>query len=139
MRAFTAAAVQVAAAPGPLTAASVTANVAKGAAWVTRCVQATGAELVVLPESASTGFTPGTGPDELWDLVSEVPGPVTEPVQEAARSARGARGVGHVQPRSATRHGLQQRRADRPGRVRAGQLPPRPTPSPGSPAPEAAG
>ncbi len=86
MRAFTAAAVQVAAHPGPLSAASVAANVAKGAEWVTRCVQATGAELVVLPESASTGFTPGLGPDELWDLVSEVPGPVTEPVQEAARS-----------------------------------------------------
>ena len=39
----------------------------------------------MLPESATTGFTPGVGPDELWDLVSTVPGPVTEPLQEVAR------------------------------------------------------
>ncbi len=43
-----------------------------------------GAELVVLPETASTGFTPGCSPEELWDLVSAIPGPVTEPLQEAA-------------------------------------------------------
>jgi deaminated glutathione amidase len=39
----------------------------------------------VLPESVTTGFTPGLGAEELWDLVSPVPGPVTEPLQEAAR------------------------------------------------------
>ena len=85
MRAFTAAAVQIAPLPGPLTAESVAANCAKGADWVRRCVAATGAELVVLPETASTGFVTGTAPEELWDLVSEIPGPVTEPLQEAAR------------------------------------------------------
>ncbi len=85
MRAFTAAAVQVAPAPGPLTAESIKANVAHCAEYVERCVEATGAELVVLPESATTGFTPGISPEELWDLVGEVPGPVTEPVQEVAR------------------------------------------------------
>ena len=85
MRAFTVAAVQIAPLPGPLTAASVAANCAKGADWLRRCVDATGAELVVLPETASTGFSPGTGPEELWDVVSDVPGPVTEPLQEAAR------------------------------------------------------
>jgi predicted amidohydrolase len=85
VRAFTAAAVQIAPLPGPLTPDVVKANAAKGADWVQRCVDATGAELVVLPESASTGFTPGCSPEELWDLVSEVPGPVTEPLQEAAR------------------------------------------------------
>lgn len=84
MRAFTAAALQLAPLPGPLTAESVAANLAKAAAWVERCVEATGAELVVLPESASTGFTPGVGPEQLWDLVSEVPGPVTAPLQEVA-------------------------------------------------------
>ncbi|MEP6762503.1 MAG: carbon-nitrogen hydrolase family protein [Sporichthyaceae bacterium] len=85
MKAFTAAAIQVAPLPGPLTAESVKGNVAKAVEWVERCVDATGAELVVLPESATTGFTPGIGPDELWDIVSTVPGPVTEPVQEVAR------------------------------------------------------
>ncbi len=84
MRSFTAAAIQIAPVPGPLSDASVKANCAKAADWVERCVDATGAELVVVPESASTGFTPGVGPDELWDLVSEVPGPVTEPLQEVA-------------------------------------------------------
>jgi predicted amidohydrolase len=84
MRAFTAAAVQVAPAPGPLTAGSVKANLDTCLDHVERCVAATGAELVVLPESATTGYTPGVDPMTLWDLVSEVPGPVTEPIQEVA-------------------------------------------------------
>ena len=84
MRPFTAAAIQTAPAPGPLTPASIKANLTTCVDLVERCVEATGAELVVLPESATTGYTPGVGPDALWDLVSEVPGPVTEPLQEAA-------------------------------------------------------
>jgi len=82
---FAAAAVQVPPAPGPLTPASVKANLDTCVDLIDRCVDATGAELLVLPEAASTGFTPGVSPEALWDLVSEVPGPVTEPVQEAAR------------------------------------------------------
>jgi len=77
--------VQVAPAPGPLTAASVKANLGACVDLVERCVAATGAELVVLPESATTGYTPGVDSATLWDLVSEVPGPVTEPLQETAR------------------------------------------------------
>ena len=63
MRAFTAAAIQVAPVPGPLTAGSVKSNVDKCVAMVEQCVAATGAELVVLPETASTGFTPGVPTD----------------------------------------------------------------------------
>jgi predicted amidohydrolase len=85
MRPFTAAAVQIAPVPGPLTAESVKGNLDKAVSYVERCVDATGADLVVLPETASTGFTAGIGPEELWDLVSTIPGPVTEPLQEAAR------------------------------------------------------
>jgi predicted amidohydrolase len=85
MKAFTAAAIQIAPVPGPLTAQSLKGNVAKAADWVERCVDATGAELVVLPESVTTGFTPGLSPEDLWDLVSEIPGPVLEPLQEVAR------------------------------------------------------
>jgi deaminated glutathione amidase len=84
MKAFTAAAVQIAPTPGPLTAASIKGNLAKSVEWVERCVAATGAELVVLPESVTTGFTPGISADELWDLVSEIPGPVVEPLQDVA-------------------------------------------------------
>jgi predicted amidohydrolase len=84
MKAFTVAAVQIAPVPGPLTAESIKGNLAKAVAWVERCVAATEAELVVLPESVTTGFTPGLAPEELWDLVSEIPGPILEPLQEVA-------------------------------------------------------
>jgi predicted amidohydrolase len=85
MRAFTAAAVQLAPSPEPLSAKTIADNCTRAADWVRRCVADSGAELVVLPETASTGFTPGCPPEELWDLVSEVPGPVTEELQQAAR------------------------------------------------------
>lgn len=84
MRSFTAAAIQLAPEPGPLTAESARKNCEKAATWVERCVAATGAELVVLPESASTGFTPGLPPEDLWDLIADVPGPLTEPLAEVA-------------------------------------------------------
>ena len=84
MREFTAAAVQVAPAPGPLTAASVAANTAKAIELTRRCHAATGAELVVLPESVTTGFTPGVDIEQLWDLVSELPGPVLQPFADLA-------------------------------------------------------
>jgi predicted amidohydrolase len=51
-----------------------------------QCVDATGAELVVAPETVTTGFDPGSaiGPEELWDLVAPIPGPLTEPAQKLA-------------------------------------------------------
>jgi predicted amidohydrolase len=84
MRAFTAAAVQISPVAGPLGPDAVKANVEKCVDWLTRCVEATGAELVVLPESATTGFTPDCSAEELWDLVSVLPGPVIAPIQAAA-------------------------------------------------------
>ena len=87
MRAFTAAAIQIAPLPGPLSAEVIAANCARAADWVRRCVDATGAELVVLPETASTGFTPGCSVEQLWDLVADIPGPLTEPLQRAARDS----------------------------------------------------
>ncbi|HEV8372333.1 MAG TPA: nitrilase-related carbon-nitrogen hydrolase, partial [Actinomycetota bacterium] len=84
MRTFIAAAVQVAPAPGPLSAETVKANLEACVEQVERCVAATGAELVVLPETATTGWNPGVDAEALWDLVSEVPGPVTAPLQDAA-------------------------------------------------------
>ncbi|MGA4507848.1 carbon-nitrogen hydrolase family protein [Propionibacteriaceae bacterium G1746] len=84
MKAFTAAAVQLNPAQGPLVAASITANAEHAAQVVRECVAATRAEVVVLPESVTTGFTPGIPVEELWDLVSEVPGPIIEPYQQLA-------------------------------------------------------
>ncbi|MEW2358844.1 carbon-nitrogen hydrolase family protein [Spirillospora sp. NPDC029432] len=85
MRPFTAAAVQLAPAPGPLTPATVRDNIANATGWIARCVRESGAELVVLPETCTTGFAPGVDAAELWELVSAIPGPVSEPFQEAAR------------------------------------------------------
>jgi deaminated glutathione amidase len=85
MRAFTAAAVQIAPVAGPLSPEVVRKNLDKCVDFTRRCVDATGAELVVLPETATTGFTPDCSTEELWDLVSAIPGPVTEPVQQVAR------------------------------------------------------
>lgn len=86
MRAFTAAAVQIAPDAAPLTRETIAGNCAKGAEWMRRCAGTSGAVLLVLPESASTGFMPGVAPDELWDLIDAVPGALTEPLQEAARA-----------------------------------------------------
>jgi predicted amidohydrolase len=85
MRPLTAAVLQLAPHPGPLTANSVAENLNHAVELVERCVGATGAELLVLPEAVTTGFTPGIPADELWDLMGPIPGPTTEPVQEAAR------------------------------------------------------
>jgi predicted amidohydrolase len=84
MRSFVAAAVQVAPAPGPLTAASLAANAERASELTRRCHAATGAELIVLPESVTTGFTPGIDREQLWDLVSELPGPVLQPYADLA-------------------------------------------------------
>jgi predicted amidohydrolase len=56
----------------------------KCASLVEHCVEATGAELVVLPETASTGFTTGVGAAELWELMDAVPGQVTLALQRVA-------------------------------------------------------
>jgi deaminated glutathione amidase len=85
MRPVTVAAVQVAPSAAPLTPAVIEANTARALALVEACVAATGAELVVLPESVTTGFTTGTHPLVLWDLVSEIPGAVVEPFLHAAK------------------------------------------------------
>lgn len=85
MKAFTAAALQIAPVPGPLSAESIAANVAKCVDFTRRCVDATGAELLVLPESATTGFTPACTPEELWDLITDLPGGLIEPLQDVAK------------------------------------------------------
>ena len=115
MRAFTAAAVQVAPAPGPLTAASVQANLDKLVAITRRCVEATGAELVVLPESATTGFTPGIPTAELWELMSELPGPVVAPLRRRRGRARYPPRRRHLRARADPRRHLQLLRPRRPG------------------------
>jgi deaminated glutathione amidase len=86
MRVVTVAALQLAPDPGPPTPESITGNCHRAASWIRRCVETTGAELVVAPETASTGFVTGLGPDQLWDLIADIPGPLTAPIQDAARA-----------------------------------------------------
>jgi deaminated glutathione amidase len=78
MRGFVAAAVQVAPAAGPLDEAVVTANIQHALDLVERCVADTGAEYVVVPEAVTTGYAPGCDAEALWDLVTAVPGAVTD-------------------------------------------------------------
>ncbi|MBV9821198.1 MAG: carbon-nitrogen hydrolase family protein [Actinobacteria bacterium] len=84
MREFVAAAVQVAPVPGPLTAEAVAANTERAIELTRQCHAATGAELIVLPESVTTGFTPAVSTEQLWDLVSELPGAVLQPFADLA-------------------------------------------------------
>lgn len=79
MKEFTVAAVQIASQPN-----EIMANVRKAIQWIDKAV-GLGAELIVFPETFTTGFAPGLSPQQLWDLVDAVPGRSTEPVQEVAR------------------------------------------------------
>jgi deaminated glutathione amidase len=75
MRTFTAAAVQVQPMHDRLSSETIKANVDHAVDYVERCVEATEAELVVLPETVTTGFTPGCSAEELWDVLGEPDGP----------------------------------------------------------------
>lgn len=81
MKEFTAACVQIAVRPN-----DVEANVAKGVAWLEQAVREHSAELVVFPETVTTGFVTGLSAPELWELVDDVPGRTTHGIQQAARS-----------------------------------------------------
>lgn len=85
MEGLTVAAVQIAPVAGAVDREAVEANLDRAVDAVRRCHAATGATLLVLPESASTGYVTGLAKGALWDLVSEIPGPVTEPLQDLAR------------------------------------------------------
>jgi predicted amidohydrolase len=63
----------------------VAANVEKAIHWIARAAKENEAELVVLPEAVTTGFTPNCPAEELWERVDTLPGRMTEPVAAAAR------------------------------------------------------
>jgi predicted amidohydrolase len=80
MKRFTIACAQFAVTP-----MAVRENVQKAVAWTERAVRENGAQLVVLPETVTTGFTPGCPAEELWERVDTLPGRMAEPVAAAAR------------------------------------------------------
>ncbi len=80
MKEFTAACAQIAITPN-----DPQANIKKGVEWLKKAVKEYQAELIVFPETVTTGFDTGMPPDELWDLVDESPGTLTEEIQAAAK------------------------------------------------------
>lgn len=78
MREFVAAGIQISSEPN-----DISANVKKAVEWLPKAVDL-GAELIVFPETITTGFSPGVSRQELWDMVDVVPGRTTEAIQEAA-------------------------------------------------------
>ncbi|GFN24094.1 carbon-nitrogen hydrolase family protein [Thermanaeromonas sp. C210] len=82
MREFIAAGIQLA----PVSN-NVEANLDKALVWLPKAVDL-GAELVIFPETTTTGFETGLSKEELWDLVDFVPGKTTEKIQEAAAKHR---------------------------------------------------
>jgi predicted amidohydrolase len=80
MKEFVAACVQIAITPN-----DVQANIDKGITWLKRAVAEYGAELVVFPETVTTGYETDLAPEDLWDLVDEAPGRITGAIQAAAK------------------------------------------------------
>ncbi len=81
MKKFVASCVQIAITPN-----AVKENLEKVETWLEMAVRQHGAELVVFPETISTGFSPGLPAEELWALVDVIPGAVTAPIARAARN-----------------------------------------------------
>jgi len=80
MQRFTVACAQYA-----ITPMDVAANVAKSVAWTRRAFDESGAQLILLPETITTGFVPRMDPAGLWDLVDVLPGRLSEPLQAVAQ------------------------------------------------------
>jgi len=83
MRKITAVGIQIAPILG-----DVTATIEKCLAWLEKAVREYGADLVVFPETITTGFTPGLPAEELFERVDSIPGRLTRPIQESARRLR---------------------------------------------------
>ena len=71
-----------------VTPLAVRENVEKSAHWIEQAVRETDARLVVLPETVTTGFTPGISAEELWDIVDTLPGDKTKPIAQIARDLK---------------------------------------------------
>jgi len=81
MKEFVAATVQIAVTPN-----DVQANVEKGVAWLERAAKEYEADLIVFPETVTTGFVTTLDAEGVWDLVDEAPGRITREIQAAAKA-----------------------------------------------------
>ena len=80
MKEFVAACVQIAITPN-----DVEANIAKSISWLEKAVHEYEAELVVFPETVTTGYETGLDAGQLWDLVDGAPGRITQAIQAKAK------------------------------------------------------
>lgn len=83
MKEFIAAAVQIAVKPN-----DINYNLEKISFWLKTAVKEHGAELVVFPESITTGFAPGMPPEEFYDLLNYIPGLETDKIGALARELK---------------------------------------------------
>lgn len=64
------------------------ANIAKAAVWLRKACKEVRPDLVVFPESVTTGFDPALAPRDLYRLVDHIPGRTTKEIQRLARRCR---------------------------------------------------
>ncbi len=81
MKEFIAASVQIAVKPN-----DVQANIVKALHWLEKAANEYDADLVVFPETITTGFDTTLDAFALWDLVDTLPGKTTQAIQRAAKS-----------------------------------------------------
>jgi predicted amidohydrolase len=81
MKEFIAACVQIAITPN-----DIQANIEKAVVWLEKAVKENEAELIVFPETVTTGFVTNLEANELWDLLDDAPGRITAEVQKAAKA-----------------------------------------------------
>lgn len=80
MKEHIAACVQIAAEPN-----QINFNIDKCCEWLIKAAKEYEAELVVFPESITTGFSPGMPVDEFYEMLAPVPGNHTEKIQKLAK------------------------------------------------------
>lgn len=81
MKEFIAACVQIAITPN-----DIRANIEKSVVWLEKAVKENDAELIVFPETVTTGFVTNLEVNELWDLLDDAPGRITADIQKAAKA-----------------------------------------------------
>lgn len=80
MKEFIAAGIQMAVKPN-----DIDANIEKACNWLEKAVKEPKAELIVFPETITTGFNPNLPREELYSLIDSIPGKTTEKIQEKAK------------------------------------------------------
>lgn len=83
MKKFIASAVQIAVKPN-----DIKYNTEKVCYWMEKAVRENGAELVVFPETVTTGFTPNMPFQDFYNMLNTIPGIETDAISEAAGNLR---------------------------------------------------